>query len=613
MSNAAALAPTLVYADCYAALVEAWQRGLPRHAQVRTLAPAILADSAIAAQTADERLTPDLVAALEEALLAAVDVLWQAIHTIAEPAMARDFALVAGRTLFSDFQGYIYAAAALRDEPMDASCAVVTAVQDDANLQRRFRYRVADVVSLAGNPTLIEVPAERLPRVAEPAPPRPPLAKRMAQTNLHSALFRLGTTAWRRLPVTPPRGTIVVLRENELVKEAGARLIARGFAVRSMAQPQFHKPAEDTERWAEIAKLTGEILCGCFGRLIGERALSALVQLGARAVAEALTGFCDALPLWRTALDKQAHWNCRAVLTNMLLTPQAVALHAALRERNIPLITVQHGVTPEISKRTSRYALSFENAASDLALTFNERAARLFNRNPYSDARAVAVGMPSDYRRLRRRRQRSGHNPIWYVCTSLYQSNLARLHRGIADSTIYAREVALVERVFAGLPIGVTYKPYPAIRYLDPDPALELAARTPSVDVYRGRLDFRYLSAYARMLVTAGATSTVSWCLMSDKPMVFLHYPDAMPLDDEALEAFQLGVFVFDHQAPGFYRRLREFLTQPISDIETAWAERAAARKRLISDFIAAPTANSGVSAADAIMSFLAGRGLRRD
>ena len=459
MSHTAVLAPRLVYADCHAALAEAWQRGLPREVQVRTLAPAILADSTIAAQTADERLTPDKIAALEDALLATADDLWRAVQAIAEPAIARDLALVAGRALFSDFQGHVYAAAVLRDEPVDASCAVVTAVQSDANLRRRFRYRVADVISLAGDATLIEVPAERLPRVTEPAPPRPPFARRLVQTNLHSILFRLGMAVWQRLPVTPPRGTILVLRENELVKEAGARLMTRGFAMRSMVQPIFPEPAADNKAWAEIVDLTTEALRKHFEGLIGECAVRALEQLGARAVAEALTGFCDAVPLWRAALGGQKRWRCRAVLTNMLMTPQAVALHCALRERNVPLIAVQHGVTPEISKRTSRYALSFENAASDLALTFNERAARLFNRSPYSEAPAVAVGMPSDYRKLRRRTQAGKQNSIWYVCTSLYQSNLARLHRGIADSTMYMREVALIERVFAGLPHGITYKP----------------------------------------------------------------------------------------------------------------------------------------------------------
>ncbi|MDP6953004.1 MAG: hypothetical protein QGF53_09630 [Alphaproteobacteria bacterium] len=613
MSVAAVQAATLVYADCRAALAEAWRRGLPREAQVRTLAPAILADDTIAAQMADERLTPDKIAALEDALLASADDLWRGVRAIAEPAQAAGLALVAGRALFTDFQGYLYAAAALRDEPVDASCAVVTAVQSDANLRRRFRYRVADIVSLAGDPTLIEVPAEHLPRIAEPAPPQPPLARRLAQTNLRSVLYRLGIEAWQRLAVTPPRGTILVLRENELVKEAGAHLMARGFAVRSLAQPRFPEPAVDGEAWGEVTDLTAMTLRRRFRRLIGERALPALEQLGARAVAEALTSFRDAQPLWREALDRQKRWHCRAVLTNMLLTPQAVALHRVLRERDIPLITVQHGVTPEISKRTSRYALSFENAASDLALTFNERAARLFNRSPYSGARAVAVGMPSDYRKVGRRTREGRKNPIWYVCTNLYQSNLARLHRGIADTTMYAREADLIECVFAGLPHRVTYKPYPAVRYLDPDPALELAARTPGVEVYKERLDFRYLALYARMLVTAGATSTVSWCLMSDKPTVFLHYPDAMPLDDEALEAFRLGVFVFDHRTPDFHERLRAFLAQPMSDIEAAWRERAAARKRLISDFIAAPIANGGRSAADAVVSFLEQRGARDD
>ena len=126
--------------------------------------------------------------------------------------------------------------------------------------------------------------------------------------------------------------------------------------------------------------------------------------------------------------------------------------------------------------------------------------------------------MPEDYRRQPRLTARVSETAIWYISTRLYQSNMGRLHRGLSDVALYEHERRLISDVFATLPHPVTYKPYPAIRYLDPDPIAAQIAATANVTAYSDRLDLRYVASRASMLITSGATSTVSWCLMSGKP-----------------------------------------------------------------------------------------------
>lgn len=599
--------PNIVYADCHAAIQEAWNRGLPRDIPVRTVAPAILADKNIETHPANERLTGPCIAALEDALLAAADEIWNGLRT--GDANDTDKAVVGGRTLFGDFQGYVFAAATLRDEDFTGPVAVVTSSHDDTNQQFRFRYRVADILQGKKNVSCYSIPASSLPEVCEPTPPTPPFVTRLQQASMSAMFYRLGRICWDHMPGWLSRGTILVLRENELTKEAGARLLARGYSLRAASLPPFPDNFRLSEADAGIRTLTRKAIRRHFTDLVPHCSLPVLESQAETAVCRSIHMFQNALPRWRALLSRQDHVHVRAAITNLLVTPEAAAFHAALRERNIPLIAMQHGVTPEISKRTERYGLGHENAACDLALTFNRKAAALFNRNPYGRGRALTVGMPEDYRHQPRLAHRADTSAIWYISTRLYQSNLGRLHRGLSDVTIFEYESALISEVFEKLPHPVIYKPYPAIRYLDPDPVAELIDAIPNVNMYSERLDLRYVASRARILITSGATSTVSWCLMSGKPTIYLHSDEFMPLNDEALLLFRDGLFVFDQQAPDFHEQLHAFLCRPLGEIERDWQTRHDARLSLIEAYIAAPISDAGAAAADAVIAAISPAG----
>ena len=84
--------------------------------------------------------------------------------------------------------------------------------------------------------------------------------------------------------------------------------------------------------------------------------------------------------------------------------------------------------------------------------------------------------------------------------------------------------------------------------------------------------------------------------------MVHIDIPEATPLPSDAREAFAAGVFLFDAGAPDFYYSLRQFLDQPIEQIEALWEKKSMARETLIQQYVSSHKKNAGRRAAREIL-----------
>jgi len=151
----------------------------------------------------------------------------------------------------------------------------------------------------------------------------------------------------------------------------------------------------------------------------------------------------------------------------------------------------------------------------------------------------------------------------------------------------------------------VMYKPYPSLRYADGDPVIDHARRSAGITVYEERGDFRFLAARSRVIVTARAASTLSWCVMSDRPVVFIDIPTQSPLLPDARRLAEKAVFLFDAGDSGFEDEMRRFLSKPIDEIEHLWHERASMRREFVDRYLDTDRGPAGRLAADAVEALL--------
>lgn len=588
-----------VFCDSLTALEQARAQGLNPQARIRTAAPAL----ALADVPGVEALEgADGSARLAEYWHAA-RALCRAVHdAVAADAVLRPHALAAARSALISHR--ILAKALFLDEA-DFS-------QPRAALSLRTGNDVADAQLnppwaelLADNPHFLDVPVSVPPPALDsaPAPWRYRLRLVGLGTLVHAAAHKLGPLLARR-----GRPSALVVKSNELLEDATVALALSGYAVRSLIPPKA--VAVDTAPPVEaVTALAAPVMAAALAPWLTPSARPMADRLYRRQLAAMLRDHDAAVPGWCALLRREAAVAGSVVLSNFPGGPRMMALGEACRQVGVPLVVGQHGVTREISGSHDSTEVNYENAVADLFLAYNDESVRVTQAAPYGRGAAVAVGLPTSYGRLRPalvRRNRS--HPLLYVSTALLAGNINMLNGGLSDIDRVRREITLVERGLGRLPHGVLYKTYPSRdRYIDPDPVLSAIAARPNMAVFDRPVDLRYLIAEHQVVIASRATSTIAWCLMSDRPFIFLDMPDNGALRPEARAAFADGLFLFDWRDDDMPERLGDFLSRPLAEIEAEWRRRAEARRLLRERYFVGPGLGAGRRAAAAIRA-LAGK-----
>ena len=111
-----------------------------------------------------------------------------------------------------------------------------------------------------------------------------------------------------------------------------------------------------------------------------------------------------------------------------------------------------------------------------------------------------------------------------------------------------------------------------------------------NITVFEKSIDLRYLFGEFRVIITTVASSTLSWAMLSGKPVVFIDNPHFGPLRKKAYSLMKESVFLFDCREADMLKKLQDFLSTPIEEIEYEWnrKSRISARKSLIREYFTA-------------------------
>jgi hypothetical protein len=590
----------IIFADDAQALEQAYAAGAPRSAQVYSASPALLLQPGSKVRQYDKDLSPARMLELGADMRACSADLFKEVF---DKTGVHGLAVAAARYVLT-VQNQIYKATSLTEEII-AKRVLVTEVQT-GNARRNHTINTpwrgflpddTQAETLAANvnvPPLENVSADAVA----------PFFTRLRFESLQSLGYRVAERLGAKAPWFPARGNIWVAHESSLLKETAFQLFKRGYRIQAIPKLAVDKTAAID---AALLASCRDIFADCLDKILIRPVSRAFLD-------ECMTGFAQQLETCAAYITAWRQWLETApknvtptmVLHGFPASPPHIGLLQVCHDKGIVTAGFQHGVAREISGNLINIESLYENSLVEHLFTYNDECATRSSENRLAFGRSISVGLSTDLAKsaggIKRRPETP---PILYPTTALYSCNVQLPGRACMTDMEKSRfEIRLVEDVFAALPHRVRYKPYIANRYIDPDPIRQAVEATASVEYYSAPVDLRYIAGESRVIVVSRATSTVAWCLMSHRPLVFIDCPD-QPLSDQARAAFIDGFFYFDAQADDFFDALRDFLSQPLDVIEAHWRDKTAAREIFLARYIGDQSCRAGNRAADHLIQAL--------
>lgn len=597
-----------VFCDSREALHAAIGNTIDAGTRILTNSPALLADppaGSICISLAD-RTTPEAVLQLLADLPDICHVTYQRIGELSGDPLLGVIAARQVRNLYYVLYHALQLEAADLEEPR-------TVIQIRGTDEQRLNSPWSDLLS--GNPelTVKNIAIKDLPRRDMITEKSPPLLKRLLLKSNGDWEYKFWSAVWSVLPRSISRGVCVAPDSNPLLRECAAAMGRRGFAIARM-QPQGSTEVHnypDNLKQKIISESQAVIEQALALKILPSLVAPVIGRLG-NMLNQALDDFSSSRNAWRCMIEASPD-KLRAMLVNTLVEPRQIGQYAAARDHDVPVIAVQHGHGREYMDAQEINEVAEEHLTSDLVITYTDEYARLTRESYFYPKPAVAVGIPEDYLRGRRKSlTRATQGEVAYISTAIFGNHyLFPLGATWSDRAKADFERTIIRDVLGELPHQCLYKPYITQLYLDDVGLQNVVEQTANVHYDTRWLTLSYILSEPRLLITSRATSTLGWCLASRKPLVFINFSNHYPLKAKVKPLFERGIFVFDYETPDFFGRLRRFMSRPLEEIEAEWRDKAADRRELEERLLGDRGLYAGKRAATAVAKFLSQRAER--
>lgn len=267
-------------------------------------------------------------------------------------------------------------------------------------------------------------------------------------------------------------------------------------------------------------------------------------------------------------------------------SPITLGLSDQLMDMKKYLVSSQHGVAREINVFQKELRCSMENSVSDLFFVQNEEAKKICDNSKFRKGKSIVVGAPKQMYQSKKVSFFLKQKRIFYISTRFSAGSMQMLQGYINDFQRTIREQNLVRYVFSQVPHKINFKAYPCIDpYVDVDPVFHQIEKTNNLKLINSSKDLQYYLNEIRIIITSRATSTLGWCLFSNKPIIFINYNDHFAVRNNIVRLFKKSLIFFDANEKNFFSKLKIYLSQSLNKIEADWEKKKYHRNILIKKY----------------------------
>ncbi len=414
--------------------------------------------------------------------------------------------------------------------------------------------------------------------------------KRIIMAGFETFFFRVISSFSKILSIFLNK-KLIIINENELLIEASLRFLFKGYVPISFSLVKTNKSiSKINNKKLSLAKnLLSSIITNRVSSFTNRAYKKECLNFFFNQLEEIYKSYQE----WLVYFEKKAEYLCinnkKIILfSNHPASPKGLAAKNVFNKKNIKLISFQHGVTAEISG-SHNYCLSqHDSSASDEYFAFNNQAVEVAKKNPFNISVHNIYGAPKRYKRQNIISNLFYKYPILFLSNKLYRSNDGAVSIWANDYELYKTESLLVKKVLSKVNKEIFYKPYPSSfdRYLEKDPILDDIERFSNIKIIQNKQDARYLIGSFKLVICCTASSTFSWVIMANTPVVFINFKNIAPLKNNAIPLFKEGLFYFNFDNEKSLHDLKNFLSLPFTKINKLWHDKSSKRKKLIETFV---------------------------
>lgn len=389
---------------------------------------------------------------------------------------------------------------------------------------------------------------------------------------------------WKMINFLRLNKGFLIINDSSLIRETSCWLSMAGYSFtheRFLIEDIYRK-SQNSKNDEVLQEKLKKIFQDHFKSFFSDTLNKAISKISSYKISIHYNSMKEVIPKFDEFIEKK---NIKAVMSVIFKNVAQFAFYESLKKKKIKLILFQHGVAREISKFCDYLTPFLEGSNSDFFITFNKKSKDLYSNSKLNTALNFDVGVSKDYF-IKSKLEYNNFPPILYNFTGIYM-NQKIISRGLLDSEIAIFEISILNRVLKKLPHKVLFKTYPNTwDYPDENPILKEANKIENLKVYNKNIDSRFIMHKSRIIVTSRLTSTLSWSIMSGKPVIFLNIDETVFSRSDVMKYIKDSIIVFDKNEKNFYSHARSFLSKPIDEIKYLYEKKKIAREKFIKNFI---------------------------
>ncbi len=297
-------------------------------------------------------------------------------------------------------------------------------------------------------------------------------------------------------------------------------------------------------------------------------------------------------------LDK----SIKFILTNTINGFDSHIFAKQLQLNGYKIINTMHGLSTSFLDK-SNFDF-YECEAPDITLCFNTSERDMY-KELVPNARIYPISIVQEAKKKRfnflkrffvnRILKTNNKINIFYPSIIYPHNNVGIYGFKHSDKWSYDFEKKMIESL-SGVNKQVIYKDYPMKGYTDTDPLIKYADSFDNIKVIKENYDFRFVSSIGDIFIlgSIGFSSTITWMLGENKPIIYLHTNKFRKLNEKAINILNKTLIVINIDDDDWIFNLTNLLNKPFDELVKIWKDKQVYRDQYDEEWLMGTNLHAG-------------------